>query len=167
MAVKFYQAHSETSKEAAESLHDEPGRLSEVLAAFNLFGASGATCEEVFHRLQTMYPDTWANNHYGSASARMATLKATGEIRWKNATRDTTSGNKAEIWVHNQYATDEEREWTAQKVKPKRQIAIETMQQAVNYLESQTKSGAITGNTWIRGNLYNVECLKKAIELIK
>lgn len=159
----MFQLHSETSKAAFDNV-DVDSQNNDVLAAFKTFGYQGATCEEVHLKLKAMYKH-WSTKPYGTVSARMTNLKGRN-IFWKNETRKTESGSDAEVWVHQEFATDKERLWTAEKPASKRQQISDIITSAQNFLVSMEKAKAVDG-IWIKGMHHNIGQLQKAQDLLK
>jgi len=159
----MFQPHSETSKAAFDHI-DEPGQLEDVLRAFYNLGTNGATCEEVWQHMIDYMPHR-RSIVYGTVSARMGTLKKLGRIFYKNKERPTKAGNPAEVWVHADYATEAEKLLTAEKARPKKEIALEKIDSAIRFLNSLEKGNACAG-IWLTGLRHNAKELKEAIDLL-
>jgi len=99
-----FQAHSETSRMAAEQVDDE-GQLVDVLACFHKRGYTGATGDEITVMMQD-FP-RWKGMENGTVSARMATLKAYRVIVSKGERRKTRKGRSAEVFIHKSFVKDQ------------------------------------------------------------
>ena len=95
-----FQAHSETSRMAAEQVDDD-GQLVDVISCFYMKGSTGAIGDEITVLMQH-YP-RWKGMENGTVSARMATLKAKGTIVPKGERRGTRKGRWAEVYVHKSF----------------------------------------------------------------
>ena len=86
-----YAASSQTSREAAESIADDVGRLeSIVLNCIASAGKFGHTCDEVEQRTGLSHQ---------TASARCRGLVQKGRIELNGQKRETRSGRKAGVYV--------------------------------------------------------------------
>lgn len=160
----MFQSHSETSKTAFDHI-DEPGQLEDVMRAFQARGPRGATCEEILLHMVEFMPHR-KSIVYGTVSARMGTLKTLGRIFYKNETRPTTSGKPAEVWVHESFATEAEKLFTAEKAKPNKEVALEKIENAKRFLIGMEKSKCVPP-VWLSGMRHNVAELTAALELLK
>lgn len=98
-----YQAHSETSRMAAESV-DAKTQLKYINMAFLAKGFAGATCWEIYQDVKAI--PSLKHIEYGTVSARMVTLKKRGTIiaKGERAPARYGKGRLAEIYVHKEFA---------------------------------------------------------------
>lgn len=86
-----YQAHSETSREAAAAIEPDAATLrGQVLAFLRTCGTAGATDEEIQTRLH-MNPST--------ERPRRIELREAGLVHDSGRTRFTKSGRRAVVWM--------------------------------------------------------------------
>lgn len=108
-----FAAGSDTSEEAAESMAEHvPGLEAKVLAAIVVFGAAGATTDELEAALGMSHQ---------TCSARVNGLAERGAIADSGARRKTRSGRRATVYVASEYLTDEMRQAAAKLAEDKRQ----------------------------------------------
>lgn len=161
----MFQPHSTTSRNAFETLADEQGQLDEVLEAFKAARNDGNTCEEAYFWLKENYRH-WAVKPYGTVSARMTTLKRNKQLYYTNQSRKTTSGKPAEVWVHPEYATEAHKLFTAEKLQPDKEIALEKIANVERFLEALIKGNATTG-PWLSGLKHNIGLIQEAQKLLQ
>lgn len=151
-----------TSREAFKNL-DEPKQAEIVTRALAQFGAAGATCEQVTDLMHDNVD--FPRLHYGTVSARMTGLKEKNEIFPKKETRETKSGNPAEVFVAKEYATAEEKVPFVKTTTRKAELT-DHVKSALNFLITIEAQGLLAG-TWSRGLSHNMAGLEKSLELLK
>lgn len=125
-----YQAHSETSRYAAENLHDAAGQMADVIDAFRMAGSDGLTGDEVTRILRRTRPMI----ENGTVAARMTRLKAEQVIVMKGEQRQTARNRSAEVWIHRAFAAPEVIDLWLQQPVPKRELSRDVINTVADFL---------------------------------
>jgi hypothetical protein len=160
-----YQAHSATSKAAAEQAESD-GQTNDIVRLFQRAGENGHTADEIAVLMAEI--PRWRGIQTGTVAARLAALKGGDRVEPmiypKGVTRETRAKRQAEVWVHADHANEFQKAAPQSAVLSKRALVRADLDTVYRFINGLVSGGQIKDAIYARRAPEIAEIVQSVIE---